>query len=38
MSVEFNKELIRKLFNDVLNRANPDSINEIISADIMSRI
>ncbi|MBK7446302.1 MAG: ester cyclase [Ignavibacteria bacterium] len=33
MSAESNKILIKRLFNDVLNRNNPDSINQIIIED-----
>lgn len=33
MPVEINKELIKSLFEDVLNRGNPDKIYELISTD-----
>lgn len=33
MSLETNAELVRRLFSQVLNRANPSAINEIIAED-----
>jgi steroid delta-isomerase-like uncharacterized protein len=33
MSIESNKTIIRRLFNEILNRQNPSAINEIIAED-----
>lgn len=33
MSAESNKSVIKKLFNDILNRNNPSTVSEIIAED-----
>jgi predicted ester cyclase len=38
MSIEQNKEIVRRYFEEVVNAWNPDSLNELVSPDLRAHL